>query len=313
MKKTITLAVAIALAMGAYAQQESAFIDVTALGIPEDYDVANPSKALSELCKSENVTMRLAEWDEPYKQADLVGDADAVNEITIDGTTYSNLAKGIQGKNNPKPSNLQNGGQQEGAVAKFDVNTDGYLYVIGKISNNKSYYVWEGNVPEKQGRPVAYTICGAVVGSGVGVRYTLPANNEGYYELGNDGYDTGTAYKEAQACVATYMSDSLMKGNILGVIAFPVYGDVQYYVNACGSKLTENGFVFIPGATTLAPISIGKDGEVVCSFEGGEAAIENVTADADDENAPVYNINGQQVGKDAKGLLIRKGKKFYNR
>ncbi len=307
MKKTITFAAVLAFAMGAYAQQEAAFVNVEALGIGGDYGDNIPEG--TELCKSENITMTLP-WGEPYKTSELVADADAVNEIVIDGQTYGNLATGIQGKNNPKPNDLKNAGQQEGAVLKFVVEADGYLYVIGKYSNNKNYYVWEGPVSEKKGRPMAYTMSGAVVSTGTGVRYTLPADKDGYYVSyrgqWDPGYDNGSSYKQAQECVATYMGDSLMTGGTLGVIAFPVYKDADYYVNACGSKITANGFVFIPGATTLAPISLSKDGTVV-------AGVEKVTVDAVvDENAPVYNINGQQVSKDTKGLLIQKGKKYYN-
>ena len=42
-------------------------------------------------------------------------------------------------------------------------------------------------------------------------------------------------------------------------------------------------------------------------------AIEDVqvVAPADDENAPVYNMMGQRVGRDAKGLLIKGGKKIF--
>ena len=32
-----------------------------------------------------------------------------------------------------------------------------------------------------------------------------------------------------------------------------------------------------------------------------------------DPNAPVYNISGQRVSKDAKGILIQNGKKFMNK
>lgn len=45
--------------------------------------------------------------------------------------------------------------------------------------------------------------------------------------------------------------------------------------------------------------------------EGEATAIENVkTIDTD---APVFNLNGQRVNGNAKGLLIKNGKKFMNR
>ena len=42
--------------------------------------------------------------------------------------------------------------------------------------------------------------------------------------------------------------------------------------------------------------------------------INNVTVDEElDENAPVYNLAGQRVSKDAKGIVIQNGKKYIRR
>lgn len=38
--------------------------------------------------------------------------------------------------------------------------------------------------------------------------------------------------------------------------------------------------------------------------------INNITTEATDANAPVYNLSGQRVGKNAKGVLIKNGKKY---
>ncbi len=60
------------------------------------------------------------------------------------------------------------------------------------------------------------------------------------------------------------------------------------------SQLGFYGYEFTPGA--------GTDG------------ISDVTVEAqDDPNAPVYNLAGQRVGKDAKGILIQNGKKFIRK
>lgn len=46
----------------------------------------------------------------------------------------------------------------------------------------------------------------------------------------------------------------------------------------------------------------------------GQSAIDNIIADETiDENAPIYNVYGQRVNKDYKGILIQNGKKFLNR
>lgn len=38
--------------------------------------------------------------------------------------------------------------------------------------------------------------------------------------------------------------------------------------------------------------------------------INNITTDAADANAPAYNLSGQRVGKNAKGVLVKNGKKY---
>lgn len=91
--------------------------------------------------------------------------------------------------------------------------------------------------------------------------------------------------------------------NGLGVIAFPVYKDAYYNVNACGSKITCDGFVFVPGAEEdpLATIAATKD---------ESTAIKNIAIDELDTNAPIYNLQGQRVGEGYKGICIQNGKKF---
>ena len=47
------------------------------------------------------------------------------------------------------------------------------------------------------------------------------------------------------------------------------------------------------------------------TFTAGATGINGITVDgADNANAPVYNLAGQRVSKDAKGILIQNGKKF---
>ena len=50
-------------------------------------------------------------------------------------------------------------------------------------------------------------------------------------------------------------------------------------------------------------------------FTAGEGAgIAGVEVESqDDPNAPIYNLAGQRVSKDAKGILIQNGKKFIRK
>ena len=320
MKRIFTLACVAAMATTAFAQaQESAFVDNAKNGVEgKDKNSAISIAAGTVIASSTNVSMKIA-FADTWQESSLYGESDIATQVVINGTTYS-LVKGIQGETNPTPLGFA-GGQNTGAVFQFDVKTDGYLYVIGKYSGNKQYYVWEGDVPNAQGQPVAYTFVGQPAKADGVVSVSLPADNSGYYTVGA-GYDDGattpaiaslslcidgaTAIAEAKAAGTDILKGYGTKwtsegGNALGVLAFPVYAEAGvYYVNATGSKLTANGFVFVPGAKTIGTVSFAK----------GSNAIHNITLDELDENAPVYNVLGQRVSKSHKGICIQNGKKF---
>lgn len=48
-------------------------------------------------------------------------------------------------------------------------------------------------------------------------------------------------------------------------------------------------------------------------FTSGSTGINEITTTVDNANAPVYNLAGQRVSKDAKGILIQNGKKFIRK
>lgn len=315
MKKSLLFVAAVMAAFSASAQTESGFISASAS--------AGTLTSKTELCKSTNVTMKAA-WDDTYKETAMAAGTDLVNQVLIDGTAYS-MPSGLQGSTNPGENTLLKGGQQSGAVFQFDVAADGILYVFGKLSYNKNYYVWEGDVANGAGLAVAYTFKGAIATSGDVVSYTLPADANGYYAgMGydndfnvavtdgvltnsNPSYDNGTQYlsaagytKDNNTFAGMIPAESWASGNALGVIAFPVYKDVSYFVNACGSKLTSNGFVFIKDAKSIASISFAKEGtdaiaapvvassnKVVKTVENGKVVIS--------ANGVKYNVAGVRV------------------
>ena len=76
-----------------------------------------------------------------------------------------------------------------------------------------------------------------------------------------------------------------------GTVTFNVAANGTYYVLATGTKLGFFGFKFTTTSTGINDINV--------------APVAN-------ENAPVYNLAGQRVSKEAKGILIQNGKKFIN-
>ena len=66
------------------------------------------------------------------------------------------------------------------------------------------------------------------------------------------------------------------------------------------------GSANLSGKTTNEVFLIGIEKNI-------PSGINNVTVDELDENAPVYNLAGQRVSKDAKGIVIQNGKKYIRR
>ena len=80
------------------------------------------------------------------------------------------------------------------------------------------------------------------------------------------------------------------------------YVNKLYNIKAVVSAIYDN-----EGVLTL--VSCEYVGEVT-DEPGTVTAVEGVKANQLDENAPIYNLQGQRVDKDAKGILIQNGKKF---
>lgn len=75
-----------------------------------------------------------------------------------------------------------------------------------------------------------------------------------------------------------------------GYLTFTAEANETYYVFNKNTQIGFGGYEFTPSGT----------------------GISNITA-TDDADAPVYNLAGQRVSKDTKGLLIKNGKKLINK
>lgn len=312
MKKTLLFGAALCMAAAVNAQTESAFIDAAALGITtENTDVA----AGTVLCTSTNVTMKAA-YGIQYKTVAMSGESDKFKSVTIDGVNYG-LVTGIQGQTNPTNTKCASTQQPTaGAIFQFDVKADGVLYVFSKLSANKQYYAFEGAYSaETPSSSIGYTIVGGGQADGKTYSAVHPADADGYANF--SGYPTAETIGTYFLCDLlgirpttdeTYgtntFNDDNFKQTILGVAAFPVYAEAEtYYYFAVGSKVTCDGFVFIPGAKTVANIEISET--------QGTTSISNVAAAS--QNAAVYNLLGQRVAADTKGLVIINGKKVIRK
>lgn len=253
------------------------------------------------------------------------------NKYSANGSAVADIPQGVTGDGNPSWPGAQlasypNGG---GWVYKFDAKKNGTVTFFTKANSNKQYYVYLAN------SPVAYNFAMTVGGQDFDkLMYTLPAFPNGLLNV-NDA-DIDKYYKRgtnAETGEETIDNTALATpGNIVGcgnvgegtgIVQFQVFAGRTYYLCAAGSKMCTNGFVFCEGTDyPKFVVSYEKTNEEtgettsasVNLFEG-EAGIDNIVIGqpALDENAPVYNLKGQVVDKDTKGMiLIQNGKKFIN-
>lgn len=321
MKKFLLFAAGIALAATASAQTEVGFLDAVALDLESKPTLADNTL----LAETANVTMTFLNGQEVSKQAPAF---QGCKTVIVNGEEIA-LVDGIGGTANGTGT-LD--GPTGGCIYNFEVKADGWLLVPSKISSNKNFYVFEGKMGESP-MPVAYTM-------GMDLKskeyplinkivFTLPGDEYGYVNTAAadiDKYTFGTNTISWPIRIATGDAEASSAGNGTGVIAFPVYAEAgNYMVLATGSKMNTCGYIFVPCNPETTTPSVSLDAaeyeiegnvypaQIIEVLAGNGAGVSSVAADAADVNAPVYNVIGQRVSKDAKGLLIQNGRKFYNR
>lgn len=104
---------------------------------------------------------------------------------------------------------------------------------------------------------------------------------------------------DGEAAADFYASDGSGMVRLYGTENAPggVSGDNKYDVTAVYSNQYVKYLEFLPVSVENVTTGIGS------VTAGGEA----------DEDAPVYNLSGQRIGKDAKGIVIQGGKKSIRR
>lgn len=295
MKKIFILTMALVAGMTANAQVG---FDGAALGL--NAETATAVTAGTVLATSDNGIACKAAFDDTYKVVNIDG-------VGVNGTEL-NPGTGVQGQSNPKDAN---GGSPDatllapanGAVAQFTIpaGVNGYLYVFHKASSNKAYTVFE------EGSPIGYTFSMETAEKGgLPAVLTYTAVGEGEYNIISDAKQLLWPETHQKGLDANDNTNKIGASGV-GVIKFPVFEGCNYLVNAVGSKISLLGFYF--DTTGDAVITSVKSGATILGGTG--AGIQDITVNgaAVDENAPVYNLAGQRVSKDAKGVLIQNGKK----
>lgn len=88
----------------------------------------------------------------------------------------------------------------------------------------------------------------------------------------------------------TLDDDNKVEEKLYGTVKFNADEGQSYYVFCTGSKLGFYGYVYTGDATGISAI--------------------NATTN---DNAPIYNLAGQKVSKDYKGVVVKNGKKYVNK
>jgi len=310
MKKILSLALVFAASISANAQ-EVCQIDAAGAGITS---TAATIAAGTVVGTSDNVSISILNEDK-VKAASckmknsgfLIGDA----TLAADGVTGSTNPTNASG--NPA-LNLADGIPTTGFALQFDVKADGYLYVCGKLSSNKNYCVFE------EGRAIGFDLAMWCDAATQFQPLSITVENDATDETGLAYRTTSIAWPEV---IFTGDETSAVKKNGEGVIKFPVYAGCKYVVGAGGSKISCCGAVFstdgnltvtLPETTTTDETAGTTTTEIAHVLMGGTTGINVINAaTTSDVNAPAYNIAGQRVSKDAKGLIICNHKKYVNR
>lgn len=104
------------------------------------------------------------------------------------------------------------------------------------------------------------------------------------------------AYQESIATKGTEGGDAYVIGAgnqaVWVYLTFSATAGETYYIFNKNTQIGFSGFEFTAGASGITNV---------------------VTDTTNDVNAPVYNLAGQRVSKDTKGILIQNGKKFINK
>lgn len=313
MKKNLLALASLAMAFCASAQVEALWVDPDMCGLTSTKTATDGGTIVAQ---GDAGTLMLA-----YADDWGIGgiDANGYNSIRVNGVDCGRVPNGAVGNSNPAGWTIYSAAYA-GAVFRFDANKDGYLTIPSKFTTSKNYWVFEGLAGEAE-ECVAYGFGMQITGRdevpGGVIAYTIPADEMGYFDTASadfDKYSDGSAIRTPEK---VYNQELSMGVNGYGVLMFPVYEGCKYLFGAQGSKMTCPGVVF----SEDAPVATiyGEDGEaqeLTFSFgsNGGDTtAIESIITDQTvDENAPIYNVMGQRVTKEYKGILIQNGKKFVN-
>ena len=305
MKKMLLSAALLIAAFSANAQ-EIVTIDGTTLGL--NADAATEVAAGTEIGRTASGSVVATTlYTDKFKCVGM-----KKGTVSINGTQVS-LPDGaaIQGSTNVSGSAASEGTYPTtGCAYRFTVSQDGYLYLIISASGNKNYVVFE---EETSRMPYIFSMENSNGGDLNNALYYFDLSKmDGatYYDEEIGDYYVSPDFAIQQPSQIITGESVSTTGN--GVIKFKVYADCKYDAMATGSKMTIGAFAF----DTTGDADVITDTNTLLvkgQIPDGTTGITEVnTEKATDANAPAYNLAGQRVNRNAKGIVIVNGKKYIN-
>ncbi|MCI6233739.1 MAG: Ig-like domain-containing protein [Prevotella sp.] len=250
--------------------------------------------------------------------ADVKFTSDNEAVATVDANGVITLA-GELGTANIKATSEENSDYYAGTatcqIKVYDVNTykkatavssDNFLLVAQR--DDKTYYAY----PLGETKPHGYLSTGSVTGYVDQIEVDKTYNDEFTFTAVDGGYTIQDSYGRYLYQSKTYNSFNLSDTNKGYVWTVEPQTDGTF-------KISMNGYFMQFGEgtfTSFGAYDSAQDNAVLpMLYTKVSDAIKNVTTvvERNDANAPIFNLAGQRVGKDYKGVVIQNGKKYLNK
>ncbi len=250
--------------------------------------------------------------------ADVKFTSDNEAVATVDANGVITLA-GELGTANIKATSEENSEYYAGTatcqIKVYDVNTykkatavssDNFLLVAQR--DDKTYYAY----PLVETKTYGYLSTGSVTGYVDEIEVDKTYNDEFTFTAVDGGYTIQDSYGRYLYQSGTYKTFNVSETNDGYVWTVEPQTDGTF-------KISMNGYFMQFGEgtyTTFGAYDSAQDNAVLpMLYTKVSDAIKNVTTvvERNDANAPIFNLAGQRVGKDYKGVVIQNGKKYLNK
>ena len=250
--------------------------------------------------------------------ADVKFTSDNEAVATVDANGVITLA-GELGTANIKATSEENSEYYAGTatcqIKVYDVNTykkatavssDNFLLVAQR--DDKTYYAY----PLDETKPFGYLYTGSATGYVDQIEVDKTYNDEFTFTAVDGGYTIQDSYGRYLYQSETYKSFNVSETNNGYVWTVEPQTDGTF-------KISMNGYFMQYGEGTHTTFGVYDSAQVNAVlpmlYAKVSDAIKNVTTvvERNDANAPIFNLAGQRVGKDYKGVVIQNGKKYLNK